>query len=151
VAGFRFRLEPLLRYRRYHRDLCRQRLAEAMREDEDLLNQRRELENEREHLIDELRRMQSEGEVDVDRAAARRYYVGQLLARIVGGEQRRQVVRRKIDQCRHALVQADQAVKVLEKLAEKQRAEFVYQSERREGLAMEDAWSAATRLRESGS
>ena len=149
MAKFRFRLEPLLRYRRYRRDLCRQRLAEALREEQDLLNQRHALESERERLIQELREMQAAGEVDVDRAAARRYYAGRLLAQIAGVEQRRQLALRRILERRETLVQADQAVKVLEKLAEKRRAEAQYENERREGRALEDAWSAA-RLTEGG-
>ena len=149
MANFRFRFESLLRYRKHRRDLCRQRLAEVMREEQNLLSQRRELEKERERLIEELRRMQSAGEVDVDGAAARRYYVGRLLTQMIGIEQRRQSLRREIAQCRQAVVRADQDVKVLEKLAEKRRAEFLYEAERREGLATEDAWSAA-RLGEGG-
>jgi flagellar export protein FliJ len=49
--------------------------------------------------------------------------------------------------CRQALVKADQGVKVLEKLSERQLVEYLQAEDRKEARTLEEAWSAG-RFRE---
>ncbi len=143
MSRFRFRLDSLLRLRQYQRDLCQQELARKLAESEQLLNQRQRLERQREQVLRELRQLQQARVVKVERAAARRYYAGQVLAAILNVEQQRQRVLREVEQKRRELAEAEKRVQVLEKLKEKKLAEHVYETNRREGLQLEDAWSAA--------
>lgn len=143
MPRFAFRFEALLNYRRNRRDLCRNLLAQLIADDRRLRDLRHSIEADRGGQFDEMRRLGTVGPVDVDGSVSRRYYAGQLLAEIAKVEQDRQLVERQVAMCRHALVEADRQVKVLEKLAEKQRAEFVYEENRKSARELEDVWQTA--------
>ena len=139
---FQFRLELLLDYRKSLRDLVRQRLAQKLAEEHALLAERQHFEQLRQLLLDQLRELSARGSMAVDRSASRRYFAGRLLVQIAAVEQQRRRLCEQIDVCRNDLVRADQAVKVLEKLSDKQRTRFQYALDRREALELEDIWSA---------
>lgn len=145
MPRFRFQLEPLLRCRRSRRDLCRQVLAQVLADDRALAERQTGLERARAELLDELRRLGEEGEVDVDRSVSRRDFAGQLVAEARLLQHRRSLLAGQLELCRQALVKADQEVKALEKLEGRQRAEFEYQTERRDQRTLEEAWSAVRR------
>lgn len=140
---FVFKFAALLRIRRHRRDQCRQLLAEVLSDIRALEVQRAELEQRRTGQLDELRSLGRPGPVDVDRAAARRYFAGQLVGELAGLARRQELVEQQLELCRQTLVKADQDVKVLEKLEEKQRAAFQFESERRGARELEEAWQAA--------
>jgi len=143
VKKFSFKFEPLLKLRKNQRDAQQQRLAEVLRRDDALLADRRRTATERNTQIEELRSLGSGGvDVDIDASTSRRFYAAQLSGQLDAIDERRTALARQIDECRQALVRADQAVKALEKLAEKQEAEFIYQHERREARELEEAWQA---------
>jgi flagellar export protein FliJ len=143
VQKFSFKFEPLVKLRNNHRDLCRQLLADVLGRDDELAARRRAVEADRNTQIDELRSLSALGnEVNVDASAARRHFAVQLTARLAEIDARRAELAGQIALCRQALVRADQAVKSLEKLAAKQRAEFVYAQERLEARALEETWQA---------
>jgi flagellar export protein FliJ len=143
MKKFRFRLDPLLMLRRKERDRCRQSLSEAMQQDADLVAQRVQTEFDRQRQIDELRVLGSrERELDVDASAARRHYAVQLAGNLGEIEARRTALVREIELRRQALVRADQAVQALEKLAERQQADFLYLQERLEARELEETWQA---------
>ena len=143
MKKFSFKLEPLLKLRKNQRDLRQQRLAEVLRRDEGLLADRRRTEAERQTQIEELRSLGSSGvDIDIDASTSRRFYAAQLSGQLDEIDQRRTALASQIDECRQALVRADQAVKALEKLGEKQQAEFIYDHERREARDLEEAWQA---------
>jgi flagellar biosynthesis chaperone FliJ len=148
VSKFRFRLESLQKFRENQRDLCRQALAQALAAEAALAEQHADVEREREATLAELRAFNDEDKLSIDRAAARRYHAGQLAYRLRQLELQRQQAALVVTQCRQLLVQADQGVKVLEKLSEKQQAEFEAEVERHAAREREDNWQAA-RLRES--
>lgn len=148
MPKFRFRLESLQQFRENRRDLCRQALAQALAREAELAEQQAEAEREREATLAELRALNESDRLSIDRAAARRYHAGQLAYRIRQLELQRQQAAEVVAQCRQVLVQADQGVKVLEKLSEKQQAEFEAELERHAAREREDNWQAA-RLRES--
>lgn len=148
MSKFRFRLESLQKFRENQRDLCRQALAQALAAEATLAEQHADVEREREATLAELRAFNDEDKLSIDRAAARRYHAGQLAYRLRQLDLQRQQAALVVTQCRQLLVQADQGVKVLEKLSEKQQAEFEAEVERRAAREREDNWQAA-RLRES--
>lgn len=148
MPKFRFRLESLQKFRENQRDLCRQALAQALAREVQLVEQRAEVERERDATLAELRALNEGDRLSIDRAAARRYHAGQLTYRIREVELKRQQAAAVVAQCRQALMQADQGVKVLEKLSEKQQAEFEAELERHAAREREDNWQAA-RLRET--
>lgn len=148
MSKFRFRLESLQKFRENQRDLCRQALAQALAAEATLAEQHADVEREREATLAELRAFNDEDKLSIDRAAARRYHAGQLAYRLRQLDLQRQQAALVVTQCRQLLVQADQGVKVLEKLSEKQQAEFEAEVERHAAREREDNWQAA-RLRES--
>jgi flagellar export protein FliJ len=143
MKKFLFKLNPLLKLRRNERDVRQQLLADVLRRDSVLVARRRKFETDREMQIDELRALAGRAsEIDVDAAAARRHYAVQLLGMMHEIDVQRAALATKIEDCRQALIRADQAVKALEKLAEKQEGEFIFQQERLESRALEEAWQA---------
>lgn len=146
MKTFQFKLLPVLKLRRYRRDLCRQLLAQILADDAALVAERQRHENHRAAQIQEMSRLSTGGSIDVDRASSRRYFCGQLTLAMRIVDQRREVVAQQLAMCRAALVRADQEVKALEKLEEAQRTAFDYERERASGREMEDAWMAAHAL-----
>ena len=143
MKKFAFKLEPLLKLRRNERMLRQQHLAEVLRQDDELVDQRRRTEAERELQIAELRTLSASGrDFDIDASSSRRHYAVQLVGRMNEIDQQRAALAGRIEECRQALVRADQAVQSLEKLAEKQRAEFLFQQERQEARVLEETWQA---------
>lgn len=143
MKNFKFRLAPLLTLRENERDLRRQALGEALRREEELKLARKQLERERGLQLEEFRLLGQPGTVNVDQASTRRVYAGQLVGWILEIERERVAASENVDQCRQALVQADQQVQALEKLREKQLAEFKLNDERRTARDLEEAWQAA--------
>jgi flagellar export protein FliJ len=143
MKKFSFKLDPLLKLRKNQRDIRQQRLAEVLRHDDALLADRRRTEAERNTQIEELRLLGNSGaDIDIDASTSRRFYAAQLSGQIDDIDARRTALGRQIEECRQALVRADQAVKALEKLAEHQQAEFIWHHERREARDLEEAWQA---------
>lgn len=143
MKKFQFRLASLFTLREQERDLCRQLLGEALRQLEEIEMRRRDLEGQREFQIQELRQIGRPGELRVDGAAARRVYAGQLVTWLIQVEQQRILAENQVELCRQALVRADQQVKALENLRDKQLAEFQFDAERREARELEEAWMGA--------
>jgi flagellar biosynthesis chaperone FliJ len=71
-----------------------------------------------------------------------------LSAEIQGLALRRREVAEQVSLCRKALVKADQGVKVLEQLRERQLREFERAEEHREAREREEIWQAG-RMRET--
>jgi flagellar export protein FliJ len=143
LKKFAFKLEVLLKLRKNQRDECQRLLADVLRHDDELAAERRQTEADRLLQIDELRSLGDGGKgIDVDASSARRFYAAQLSGDLGEIEVRRAEVARQIDACRQSLVRADQAVRSLEKLAEKQQSEFVFNQERVELQRLEETWQA---------
>ncbi|HEY2251788.1 MAG TPA: hypothetical protein VGH74_12035 [Planctomycetaceae bacterium] len=143
MKKFAFKLDPLLKLRTSQRDQCRQLLADVLRRDDELVHSRSETEKDRRIQIDELRELGSAGAgVNVDASVSRRSYAGRLTGHIGTIEAERLALSRQIDLCRQALIRADQAVKSLEKLAERQRSDFVFTQQSVEARELEQTWQA---------
>ncbi|QDT39057.1 flagellar export protein FliJ [Stratiformator vulcanicus] len=138
---FRFRLEPVLKFRRYRRDIVRALLAgviEDARKVEDGLSV---LSQDRSESVGRLRDMSAGGRFDVDQAASLRYYCSQLSAQIMANRRQKELVENQLRQVQAALVLADREVKTLEKLKERQRAEFDKRSQRIDDRVATDQWN----------
>lgn len=143
MKNFHFRLAPLLTLRENERDLRRQALGEALRHEDELKQARRHLERERGQQLEEFRLLGQPGTVNVDGANSRRVYASQLVAWLLDVERERTLASRQVELCREALLHADQQVQMLEKLRDRQLAEFRQNAERREARHLEEAWQAA--------
>ncbi len=142
MPRFQFRLQSLLNYRESRRDRVRQYLAQMLVKDQELEAQRQDILDERTAVLAEMQQLQQAVTLNVDQAAARRFHAGQLTIQAEIVAQQRQRLGEQIAQCREALVKADQNVKVLEQLHEKQLAEFSATDEQRQSKQREDAWQA---------
>jgi flagellar export protein FliJ len=143
MKKFAFKLDPLLKLRTSQRDKCQQSLADVLRRDDELVHRQSETERDRRTQIDELRSLGVSGSgVNIDASVSRRSYAGQLSGHIGSIEAERVALGRQIDLCRQALIRADQSVKSLEKLAEKQQSEFVFTQQSVEARELEQTWQA---------
>ena len=142
MRKFVFKFETLLKFRRSRRDLCLQQVAQVLDADRAMQAERESLEQRRLEQLDQLRKLGQAGELDVDRTASRRLYAVQLSNEIRLVEQKRQELARLLEGSRQALVKADQEVKVLEKLKEKQWAQFLDAQERQTARELDEAWLA---------
>jgi flagellar FliJ protein len=147
-VSFVFALRPLLEFRRHRRNLCRQLLAQVLSDEAALLAERQTALASRERQFAEIRGMSRRGRVSIEGTISRRYHTGQLLGQVRLIEEKRRLVGQQLQLCRDALVRADTDVKALERLEDRQRAEFEYRAERRNQFDREDAWMAR-RLQEA--
>ncbi len=143
MKKFSFKFEALLKLRKNQRDVSQKLLADVLRHDEELADRRRQTDAERLTQFDEIRELGGGGAgVNVSASSSRRLYAVQLTGRLGEIDARRSALARQIEICRQALVRADQAVKSLEMLAEKQQTEFVFEQERIEARALDETWQA---------
>src|SRR5438552_1327276 len=124
MARFQFRLAALLKYRESLRDRCRQALAQLQRQDAELAAEQERISDERERQLEEMRQAQFAGRIEVEKLTSRRYHSGQLTNEIHRVVQKRQELAQQLTLCRQALIKADQGVKVLEKLSERQLSDY---------------------------
>lgn len=144
MARFQFRLASLLKYRESLRDQCRQVLAQWLLRDAVLVAQQQALEDEREQQLAEMRSEQQDSmRLSMEKLIARRYRAGQITVELSAVAERRRELAVQISLCRQALVKADQGVKALEQLAEKQRLEFLETQEKQQSREREEIWQAA--------
>lgn len=142
MKKFQFQFESILKMRKHKRSLCRQLLGEILQADQRLVEERAELEAQRQDQFEEIRSRQSQGLVDIDGTANLRYYAGQLQSRIQTVNSNRQILEKQVMACRQALALAEQEVKAMEKLSDKHRDAFLYTQNRKETMEREEAWSA---------
>jgi len=142
MKKFHFQFESVLKMRRHKRSLCRQLLGEILQADQRLVEQRRQLEDQRQEQFREIRERQNQGRLDIDGTTNLRYYAGQLQSQIKTIVANRQVLEKQLNACRQALAAAEQDVKAMEKLSDKHRDVFLHAQSRKEALELEDTWSA---------
>ena len=143
MRKYDFRYRALLRLRVSRRERCRTILAGLLSDDQVLSARQKSVDTQRLLQLDELRSLAATGTVDVDRTISRRYYAARLTGELQTLERTRLLVAKQLEQCRQALSFADREVRVLERLDEKQRAEFLYEQNRREIRELDETWMAA--------
>jgi flagellar export protein FliJ len=119
MKRFRFRLETLLRLRESRRDQRSRDLAETLELDARLRAEQASLETKRQAELEALRDVAGQGIVDVDRTLESRRFLSVLRAEMQIVAAQIEALGREIDRRRQDLVEADRAVRVLEKLRER--------------------------------
>lgn len=140
MKRFVFQFASLLVVRKNHRDVRQRTLAEARRRVSEIEDRRQRVIGERTEQLDQLRQMGLAGRLDVDAAARRRFFASQLMVDLARLDHEWAVAEEIARVCQAELVKADQAVKVLENLEEKQRTEFIATEESRAQRELEEAW-----------
>lgn len=121
MAPFQFRLEHVARLRVVERDLRRGRLADASRRMEQLDDELHQVQQQLSELRHAARHAAPCGQVDADWLRRTSEYAWQLRSRLRELDADRQAARRQVEQYRAELVEAEQHVKTLEKLRDRQR------------------------------
>ncbi len=136
MPNFTFRLESLLRLRSAQRDERRHELAQALRAEEILRQQRGELDGEIAFLRQQ--RATPAGTLNVDALldAARHEFV--LTSQRKALEDQTVQVSAEIDRRRQALVAADQQVRVLEKLKDNRQQRHQAREQAREQARLDE-------------
>jgi flagellar FliJ protein len=142
MKRFRFRLQPLLDVRRQARDRVLAELAEAVQAEAAIVAEVERLSALQQRVSDELRDAGKPGQVDVDAIVTRRGYQLQLTVEQAAAGKALEWAARKTAAIRQRLVQADQQVKVLEQLADKQQQAHFAEHLAREQKELEQAWLA---------
>jgi len=112
-----FRFDAVLRIRETERDKCRMSLAQSQQREAELIAERTRIGEERQAVLDELRLMSDGSGISAERMLARHQHAEHLSVELVQIDEARKEVAATIAQCRAALLEADTAVKALEKLA----------------------------------
>ena len=123
MAGgpFRFRFAAVLKYRSHRRDLVRLVFAQILARRQELIEQRSQMESDRQSQFSRMRELAGPGSVDVEGVSTRRFHSGRILGDIATVDQEIHLTDQQLSACRAALVAAEQDVEVLEKLEARQR------------------------------
>jgi flagellar export protein FliJ len=112
-----FRFDTVLRVREAERDACRLALAREQSRHATLLEECNRVAAERRTVLEELQAMQDGKDWSPTHALARGHHAGQLAESLVQLEAALDEVATNLIRHRHELLEADTAVKALEKLA----------------------------------
>jgi flagellar FliJ protein len=138
-----FRLDKVLDYRKHLRLDARNALASAITDEQTLIEQRSRIERQKNRQMTELAAFTRSDVVNVEAAARRRYYTGQLdIQLLVLAEQLTQA-KQIVEQQRLVLVKADQEVKALERLREKHFEEETAHEQRRSEIELSEQWQSS--------
>jgi flagellar export protein FliJ len=138
----RDQLETVLRVRRQQRDQVRMALAQFLSEARAVEERRRQAEQERIDTLTSLRSATMSGPLDVDRAAAFRVHAARLSIDIAKQAAESALRDEHVRAAQAMLAKADQAVKAVEKLIERNAAEERRIAERRADREATDRFSA---------
>lgn len=131
MAQFRFRLQTVLRLREAERDRRRSELAEALAAEELLAAQLARIQAELEALRGHLARAAAPGSISVEKLLEGRRYELTLQAQMRLLETERTKIVAEIERRRLALTQAENNVKILEKLRDRRYAQWQRAENRR--------------------
>ncbi|MBN1396005.1 MAG: flagellar export protein FliJ [Pirellulales bacterium] len=146
MSEFRFKLAALLMLRQSARDECRLLLAESLRADDDLRDRLERLEAEAARMQGR-RRAASTGQVDVERVVETERYAALLESEKERLRRRREALAVEIERGRDALLKADQEVRGLEMLRERQLLRHRREQQRRESKQIDECVHIATAKR----
>lgn len=138
-----FRFDTVLRVRGIERDRCRVALTQAQSREAELSARHDQIIAERLLIQDELRTLEVGGGWTADRALSRRQHCDQLSAelnRIADDLKEAALV---VGRCRSELLEADIAVKGLEKLAGRHDSQQQQADQKSADRDRDDSWRAA--------
>lgn len=138
MAKFRFRLAKLQQLRELHRDELRGKLAEASKAAQILQDQSRAVEDEIGQIEASCRQTVSERSPNVNTLLSAQRYQTVLRAQLATLRQQAQLLEAEIERRRQAVVQADQQVKILEKLHKRKLQEHSVEQMRKETKVLDE-------------
>jgi flagellar export protein FliJ len=139
MKRFQFRLASLVRLRDAARKERRTQLADAYRADEVLQRQQAQLQEAWDTLEQQQRAAAGPGKVDVDRLLAAQRYGLALGAQRQQLANQRRWLGEEIERRRQALMEADRAVRILEKLEQRQRQRHAVEENREQIKLLDEA------------
>ncbi len=138
-----FRLDKVLEYRKHLRLEARNALASAIGDEQTLLEHQARVNRQKGQQLAELAEFSQSEVVNVEAAARRRYFTGQLDIQLMLVEEQLVQARQVVEQKRMVLVKADQEVKALERLREKHFEEETAQEQKRVEIELSEQWQSA--------
>ena len=139
-----FRLEKVLEYRKHLRLDARNALASAISDEQTLLNHQAQAERQKQQQMGELATFAQSENFNIEAAARRRYFMGQLDIQLMVVAEQLIQARMIVEQQRMVLVKADQEVKSLERLYEKYVEEQTAQDQKRSEIELSEQWQSAS-------
>lgn len=146
MAKFRFRLATLQRLRESHRDELRGKLAEAYQAEQLLNEQAQKIQAEESQLLATQREVLNSTHTDVNRLLDVQRYAAALKGQQQTLQNQAKMLAAEIEKRRLALVEADQQVRVLEKLHERQQAAHSQQQLRAEAKVLDEIATQRTEV-----
>lgn len=138
-----FRLDKVLEYRKHLRLEARNALASAIGDEQALLDYQAKTERQKQQQMGELATFAQTEAFNVEAAARRRYFMGQLDIQLMIVAEQLVQARMIVEQQRQVLVKADQEVKALERLREKHFDEETSQEQKRSEIELSEQWQSA--------
>lgn len=146
MAKFRFRLATLQRLRESHRDELRGKLAEAYQAEQLLNEQAQKIQTEESQLLSTQREVLNSTHADVNRLLDVQRYSAALKGQQQTLQNQAIMLAAEIEKRRLALVEADQQVRVLEKLHERQQTAHSQQQLRAEAKVFDEIATQRTEV-----
>ena len=138
-----FRLDKVLEYRKHLRLEARNALASAINDEQTLLEHQARVNRQKGQQLVELAAFTRSEVVNVEAAARRRYFTGQLDIQLMIVAEQLVQARQVVEQNRMVLVKADQEVKALERLREKHLEDETAHEQRRTEVELSEQWQSA--------
>jgi flagellar protein FliJ len=138
-----FRLDKVLEYRRHQRLEARNALASAISDEQTLIEHQSRINRQKGQQLSELAGFTRSEVVNVEAAARRRYFTGQLEIQLMVVAEQLVQARQVVEQMRVVLVKADQEVKALERLREKHVEEETSLEQKRTEIELSEQWQSA--------
>ena len=138
-----FRLDKVLEYRRHQRLEARNALASAISDEQTLIEHQSRINRQKGQQLSELAGFTRSEVVNVEAAARRRYFTGQLEIQLMVVAEQLVQARQVVEQMRVVLVKADQEVKALERLREKHVEEETALEQKRTEIELSEQWQSA--------
>jgi flagellar export protein FliJ len=138
-----FRLGKVLEYRKHLRLEARNALASAIGDEQTLLEHQARIERQKQQQMDELRTFTRSDVVNVEAAARRRYFIGQLDIQLMVVAEQLVQARNVVEQQRRMLVKADQEVKALERLRENHFESETAQEQKLAEIDLSEQWQSS--------
>lgn len=138
-----FRLDKVLEYRRHQRLEARNALASAISDEQTLIEHQARINRQKGQQLSELAGFTRSEVVNVEAAARRRYFTGQLEIQLMVVAEQLAQARMVVEQMRAVLVKADQEVKALERLHEKHVEEETSLEQKRTEIELSEQWQSA--------
>jgi flagellar export protein FliJ len=138
-----FRLDKVLEYRKHLRLEARNALASAISDEQTLLEQQARVNRQKGQQLAELAVLTQSEAVNVEAAARRRYFTGQLDIQLMLVAEQLVQAQQVVEQKRMLVVKADQEVKALERLREKHFEEETSHELKRTEIELSEQWQSA--------